>query len=119
MVGPILSLPSIFAPKLILSSRDHWAQNDAVNKGAVKVYIGAPAASGPGMAHYVDAQQLGRIVLDTAKKYQSFGGVMLWDIYAAKSTFFLLSVHPAGSPCPDFYWKIIVTSTRRSSRLLP
>ncbi len=69
-----------------MSPRDNWAQNDAPNKGAVKVYIGAPAASGPGMAHYVDAQKLGDIVLDTAKKYQSFGGVMLWDVYAAKST---------------------------------
>ena len=69
-----------------VSRRDNWAQNDAPNKGSVKVYIGAPAASGPGMAHYVDAQKLGDIISDTAKRYKSFGGVMLWDIYAAKGT---------------------------------
>ncbi|PIL35303.1 hypothetical protein GSI_02028 [Ganoderma sinense ZZ0214-1] len=64
---------------------NNWAENDAPNNGSVKVYIGAPAASGPGMAHYVDAQKLGDIILDTVRKYGSFGGVMLWDIYAAKS----------------------------------
>ena len=95
MYGQSFSFSLLYEPPpktQCVSHRDNWAQNEAPNKGSVKVYIGAPAASGPGMAHYVDAQKLGDIILDTAKTYKSFGGVMLWDIYAAKGTSLVSSI---------------------------
>ena len=82
-------------------TRDDWAKNDAVNKGQVKVYIGAPAQSGPGLGGYVDAQTLGNIVRETQKDFTSFGGVMLWDIYLAQGRRF--SDNSASLHSPDIY----------------
>ncbi len=61
--------------------RDNWAKTSAKNKD-LKVFIGAPASQDAG-AHYVTADQMGQIVAGTRSNYASFGGVMLWDAYAA------------------------------------
>ncbi|KAG6849009.1 hypothetical protein H0H93_012055 [Arthromyces matolae] len=61
---------------------DNWAKNTAVNKD-VKIYIGAPASSTAAGSGYVDAATLGKIAQETRSKYDSFGGIMLWDMSQA------------------------------------
>ncbi|KAI0787359.1 glycoside hydrolase superfamily [Fomes fomentarius] len=60
-----------------------WAKTSAKNKN-LKVFVGAPASQDAG-AHYVTADQMDQIIAGTRSNYASFGGVMLWDAYAAKS----------------------------------
>ncbi len=62
--------------------RDNWAKTSAKNKD-LNVFVGAPASQDAG-AHYVTADQMGQIIAGTRNGYASFGGVMLWDAYAAK-----------------------------------
>ena len=45
----------------------------------MKVYIGAPASQNAAGDGYVSASTLASYVADAQKKYDSFGGVMLWD----------------------------------------
>ncbi|KAG6849008.1 hypothetical protein H0H93_012054 [Arthromyces matolae] len=61
---------------------DNWAKNTAVNKD-VKIYIGAPASSTAAGSGYVDASTLANIALETRSQYDSFGGIMLWDMSQA------------------------------------
>ncbi|KAK2747125.1 hypothetical protein FQN57_002382 [Myotisia sp. PD_48] len=55
---------------------ENWAKTISKNK-KVKVMVGAPANAGAG-AGYVSAQRLAQIAT-WCKRYESFGGVMLWD----------------------------------------
>ncbi|KAI0787331.1 glycoside hydrolase superfamily [Fomes fomentarius] len=61
---------------------DSWAKTSAKNKNP-NVFVGAPTSQDAG-AHYVTADQMGHIIAGTRNNYASFGGVMLWDAYAAK-----------------------------------
>ncbi|PYH42717.1 glycoside hydrolase family 18 protein [Aspergillus saccharolyticus JOP 1030-1] len=60
---------------------DTWAQTVSQNKN-VKVYIGAPANTGAAGSGYVSISQLQQVIQYT-KKFESFGGVMLWDVTQA------------------------------------
>lgn len=56
---------------------DNWAKNTSKNKN-VKVLIGVPANTGAG-GGYVSASALDPII-QYAKQFSSFGGVMMWDM---------------------------------------
>ncbi|KAI1414166.1 glycoside hydrolase family 18 protein [Hypoxylon sp. FL1857] len=56
---------------------DDWAKNTSKNKN-VKVLIGVPANTGAG-GGYVDASGLAPVI-QYAKQFSSFGGVMMWDM---------------------------------------
>lgn len=57
---------------------DKWAKTQSANPD-VKVYIGAPASPEAADEGYVSASTLAKYVADAQSKYDSFGGVMLWD----------------------------------------
>ncbi|KAI1797065.1 glycoside hydrolase [Ganoderma leucocontextum] len=57
---------------------DKWAKTQSANPD-VKVYIGAPASPNAAGEGYVSPATLASYVADAQKKYDSFGGVMLWD----------------------------------------
>jgi chitinase len=56
---------------------DEWANKFAKIKGA-KVFLGIPASPSAAGSGYVNASRLREIIL-SVKKYNSFGGVMMWD----------------------------------------
>ncbi|KAG6908489.1 hypothetical protein DXG01_004423 [Tephrocybe rancida] len=62
---------------------DKWAKNTSPNKN-IKVYIGAPASAAAG-GGYIGVDVLSKIAAETAAKYSSFGGIMLWDASQAKA----------------------------------
>jgi len=72
-------------------SRDYWARNVSPNK-AVKVYIGAPGATGAAGGGYVPIETLSSIATKMRQSYPSFGGVMLWDASQAYGKKFRLVV---------------------------
>lgn len=57
---------------------DDWAKNTSPNKD-VKVFVGAPADTTAANSGYVAPDVLGKIATETMAKYDSFGGIMLWD----------------------------------------
>ena len=65
-------------PTITKRSRDYWARNVSPNKN-VKVYIGAPGATGAAGGGYVPIATLSSIAVKMRQSYPSFGGVMLWD----------------------------------------
>ena len=72
-------------------SRDYWARNVSLNK-YVKIYIGAPGATGSADRGYVPISTLKTIAVQMRRSYPSFGGVMLWDAsqaYGEKSYLFV------------------------------
>lgn len=78
---------------------DKWAKDGSKNKD-VKVLLGTPASKDSARNGFVPAKELTPII-DYAKKFDSFGGVMVWDVsqaYANKD--FLSSVGKAlkGTP---------------------
>ncbi|KAG7089660.1 hypothetical protein E1B28_011320 [Marasmius oreades] len=56
---------------------DQWAKTQSPNKN-VKVFVGAPASPTAAGSGYVDISALSGII-QQAKQFSSFGGVMLWD----------------------------------------
>jgi len=60
-----------------------WATTMSPNKD-VKVFIGAPASAQSAGSGYVPVSTLTSVIED-ARKYTSFGGVMLWDISTARA----------------------------------
>jgi chitinase len=63
---------------------DKWAKT-APNP-AVKLFIGAPAASAAAGSGFVGLTELTIAATATAGKYASFGGVMLWEASVAYGT---------------------------------
>ena len=63
---------------------DKWAKTKSANPN-VKVYIGAPASPSAAGEGYVGPATLAKYVADAQKKYDTFGGVMLWDADTAYS----------------------------------
>ena len=84
-------------------SRDYWARNVSPNKD-VKVYIGAPGATGAAGGGYVPIDTLSSVAVKMRQSYPSFGGVMLWDASQAYGesvcplTHGMAGVSP---PCPS------------------
>lgn len=60
---------------------DQWARNGSANPG-VKVLVGVPASATAAGSGYLSAADLAP-VLDYVKGFESFGGVMMWDISQA------------------------------------
>ncbi|KAJ5104634.1 Glycoside hydrolase superfamily [Penicillium alfredii] len=60
---------------------DNWAKTVSKNKD-VKVLVGVPADTTAASTGYVPASKLQDIV-EYSKKFDSFGGVMLWDVTQA------------------------------------
>ena len=56
---------------------DDWAKGSA--NPDVKVLVGAPGNTGAAGSGYVPAEQLAA-VLEWSKKFDSFGGAMIWDM---------------------------------------
>ncbi|KAJ5365880.1 Glycoside hydrolase superfamily [Penicillium concentricum] len=56
---------------------DNWAKTVSKNKD-VKVIIGVPAFTTAASTGYIPASQLAKVIAYT-KKFESFGGVMMWD----------------------------------------
>lgn len=77
---------------------DNWAKTVSQNK-KVKVLLGVPADTTAASTGYVPAAKLAEII-EYTKKFESFGGVMMWDVtqgYA--NTGFIESVRKAlGGP---------------------
>ncbi|KAK4044130.1 endochitinase 33 [Parachaetomium inaequale] len=57
---------------------DEWARNGSVNKG-VKVLVGLPGSTTAAGSGYVSGEQL-KAVVQYARGFESFGGVMVWDM---------------------------------------
>ena len=73
---------------------DNWAKTVSKNKD-VKVMIGVPADTTAASTGYVPASKLAEVVQYT-KKFESFGGVMMWDATQAyANTGFIDSVRDA------------------------
>ncbi|KAJ5181241.1 Glycoside hydrolase superfamily [Penicillium cf. griseofulvum] len=56
---------------------DNWAKTVSVNKN-VKVMIGVPAFTTAAGSGYIPASQLAKVI-EYTKKFESLGGVMMWD----------------------------------------
>lgn len=56
---------------------DQWARTTSKNK-KVKVLVGAPASQDAAGSGYVDGDQL-RAIIKYSQKFESLGGVMIWD----------------------------------------
>ncbi|RKP04654.1 glycoside hydrolase superfamily, partial [Thamnocephalis sphaerospora] len=57
---------------------DEWARTRAKRRNA-KVYLGVPASPTAANIGYVPPAKLRDIVLSVQQRYESFGGIMLWD----------------------------------------
>ncbi|RKP36724.1 glycoside hydrolase superfamily, partial [Dimargaris cristalligena] len=55
-----------------------WAQTKAINKN-VKLYVGVPGGPTGASTGFVTMDQLRPVLDDTRAKFDSFGGVMMWD----------------------------------------
>lgn len=60
---------------------DDWAQNDSKNKD-IKVLLGVPASKGAAHRGFIPASDL-KPVIEYAEGFDSFGGVMMWDVSQA------------------------------------
>lgn len=56
---------------------DNWAKNVSKNKD-VKVIVGVPAFTTAASTGYIPASELAKVI-EYTKKFESFGGVMMWD----------------------------------------
>jgi hypothetical protein len=56
---------------------DNWAKTVSVNKN-VKVMIGVPAFTTAASTGYIPASELAKVI-EYTKKFESLGGVMMWD----------------------------------------
>ncbi|KAI9260646.1 glycoside hydrolase superfamily, partial [Phascolomyces articulosus] len=61
---------------------DKWARTESPNK-QVKLFIGVPASSYAAGSGFVSYEDLTKAITETRDKYESFGGVMMWDASAA------------------------------------
>jgi chitinase len=64
-------------PYFNLAAWHDWAKNVSANPNA-RVLVGAPANRGAAGSGYVPAETLAQII-DYSRRFDSFGGVMLWD----------------------------------------
>lgn len=84
-----VSFSTALRPRFIASSqrhkprhyRDSWAKTSA-KKETRGVRRCDPLSAR--RAHYLSADQMDQIIAGTRSNYASFGGVMLWDAYAAR-----------------------------------
>ncbi|KKA30697.1 hypothetical protein TD95_005140 [Thielaviopsis punctulata] len=97
---------------------DHWAQTGSKNKN-VKVLLGVPAAQSAAGSGYIGVDELAGVI-DYCKRFDSFGGVMMWDmsqLYQNKG--FLSGVESAlqGGKSPDSTtaWESTTTTTTTST----
>lgn len=60
---------------------DNWAKNGSKNAN-VKVMVGVPGDKGGANTGYLPASEL-KPVIEYSKKFDSFGGVMIWDVTQA------------------------------------
>ncbi|KAE8355789.1 class III chitinase [Aspergillus coremiiformis] len=60
---------------------DNWAKTVSKNKKA-KVLLGVPANTGAASTGYLSASQLAPVI-EYSKSFESFGGVMMWDVSQA------------------------------------
>ncbi|KAF9435576.1 Chitinase 1 [Entomortierella beljakovae] len=65
---------------------DNWAKTTSVNRN-VKIFLGVPASRTAANAGYVSPNKLHEIVDSLRCKYNSFGGVMMWDISQSYANF--------------------------------
>lgn len=65
------------ASKYNFEEWDNWAKTVSQNKN-VKVLIGVPADTTAASTGYVPASKLAQVI-EYTKKFESFGGVMMWD----------------------------------------
>lgn len=65
---------------------DDWAKTMSLNSH-VKIYLGVPASRTAANAGYVTAEKLSEIVDELRCKYNSFGGIMMWDASQAYGNF--------------------------------
>lgn len=68
-------------PAFNLDQWEGWAKGFSQNRD-VKVFIGVPAAPSAAGSGYLPVDAL-RPVLQFAKAFSSFGGVMMWDVSQA------------------------------------
>ncbi|CAI7667295.1 unnamed protein product [Penicillium palitans] len=86
---------------------DNWAKTVSKNKD-VKVIIGVPAFTTAASTGYIPASELAKVI-EYTKKFESFGGVMMWDATQAYGNDgFIKDVrkslgpaHDSGSSSPD------------------
>ncbi|KAJ5517771.1 Glycoside hydrolase superfamily [Penicillium expansum] len=96
---------------------DNWAKTVSNNKD-VKVIIGVPAFTTAASTGYIPASQLAKVI-EYTKKFESFGGVMMWDATQAYGNEgFIEDPGPAndsGSSSPDPVSTSAPTSTSTDS----
>jgi hypothetical protein len=101
---------------------DNWAKTVSQNKN-VKVLIGVPADTTAASTGYVPASKLAQVI-EYTKKFESFGGVMMWDVTQAYANDgFVASVRKAlggpdsgsSSPSTDPASTAVSTSTPSST----
>ncbi|KAJ9482041.1 hypothetical protein VN97_g11410 [Penicillium thymicola] len=86
---------------------DNWAKTVSKNKD-VKVIVGVPAFTTAASTGYIPATELAKVI-EYTKKFESFGGVMMWDATQAYGNEgFIKDVrkilgpaHDSGSSSPD------------------
>ncbi|KAI7853268.1 glycoside hydrolase superfamily [Circinella umbellata] len=61
---------------------DQWVHEESVNK-QVKLFIGVPASSYAANDGFVSYEEFTTAITETRNKYNSFGGVMMWDASVA------------------------------------
>ncbi|KAF9209732.1 Chitinase 1 [Haplosporangium sp. Z 27] len=69
-------------PNFNFDQWDNWAKTTSINKN-VKIYLGVPASRTAANAGYVAPARLQEIVNALRCAYNSFGGVMMWDMSQA------------------------------------
>ncbi|KAJ5981416.1 hypothetical protein N7522_013837 [Penicillium canescens] len=69
--------PQSSANKYNFEEWDNWAHTVSKNKD-VKVIVGVPAGTTAASTGYIPASELAKVV-EYSKKFDSFGGVMMWD----------------------------------------
>ncbi|CAI7601528.1 unnamed protein product [Penicillium glandicola] len=79
---------------------DNWAKTVSKNKN-VKVMMGVPAFTSAASTGYVPASQLAKVI-EYSKKFENFGGVMMWDATQAYGNEgFIKAVRKSLGPEPD------------------
>ncbi|KAG2224362.1 hypothetical protein INT45_006762, partial [Circinella minor] len=61
---------------------DRWAREESVNK-QVKLFIGVPASSYAANDGFVSYEELTTAITEIRNKYDSIGGIMMWDASVA------------------------------------
>lgn len=79
---------------------DNWAKTVSKNKD-VKVIVGVPAFTSAASTGYIPASKLAEVI-EYTKKFESFGGVMMWDATQAYANDgFIKDVRKALGPAND------------------